>query len=198
MKLLKRAQAVLALGVLSLAASADATTYNGSFATPVPDNDPGGFTSTISIADTGIISGLTVGVVMDHTWVGDLIMTLTAPDGTVINLMDRPGVPGTTVGTNLDITGIVFDDAATLAAEDIMADTDPVGLTVSPDDMLSTLIGSSITGDWVLFMSDNAALDTNTVAPTWSLNVDVGQVPVPAAVWLMLSALGGLRLMRRR
>ena len=66
----------------------------------------------------------------------------------VAYLMDRPGVPDdSTVGTRLDITEINFDDAAALAAEDIAADTDPAGLTVIPDDMLSALIGSSVTGD---------------------------------------------------
>ena len=196
MKLLNKAQAVLALGVLSLAASAAATTYSGAFGGPVPDNDPLGQTGSITIADAGIITGLTVDVTMDHTWVGDLIMTLTSADGTVINLMDRPGVPASGAGTNADVVSINFDDAATIAAEDIL-EVPGFVYSVSPDDMLSTLVGESLAGVWTLFISDNAAGDSNDFTPTWSLNIDAAPVPVPAAIWLMLSALGALRFMRR-
>ncbi|MFK8029322.1 MAG: proprotein convertase P-domain-containing protein [Gammaproteobacteria bacterium] len=199
MKFLKQAQTVLALGVMTLAASAAATTYSGSFATTITDNDPVGNDSTITITDTGVITGLTVDVTMDHTWVGDLIMTLTSADGTVLTLMDRPGVPATGFGTNLDIASISFDDTATLAAEDVVTGgTEPADLFVSPDDMLASLAGESLAGVWTLNISDNAGGDLNNIAPTWSLNIDTAPVPVPAALWLMLSALGGLRLMRRR
>lgn len=197
MKLMKIAQGVLAAGLLAISSSAMATTYSGAFGTTVTDNDPVGVSSTISIADAGVITGLSVDVTIDHTWLGDLIMTMTSADGTTITLMDRPGQAGTGFGTNLDIVSINFDDANLLAAEDVMT-TDPAALMVSPDDMLAGLIGESITGDWTLTISDNATGDINGIAPTWSLNIETAVVPVPAAVWLMLTALGSLGFLRRR
>ena len=62
----------------------------------IPDNDPLGLDDTITIAPTtGTVTDVTVQFEIYHTWVGDLIVTLTAPDGsTSTAIMDRPGVPG--------------------------------------------------------------------------------------------------------
>src|SRR5690606_26178980 len=60
----------------------------------IPDNTPAGVSSTATVSGVpGLITGVTVSVNATHTWVGDLIFTLTSADGTVITLLDRPGSP---------------------------------------------------------------------------------------------------------
>lgn len=60
--------------------------YNGS---------PGVATSTISVvvgnSGNPAITDLDVFVEIDHTWIGDLIVTLTGPNGTVVTLWNRQG-----------------------------------------------------------------------------------------------------------
>ena len=57
----------------------------------IPDRDPAGVSSTIHIADDGIIGGLKVGVDIEHTYIGDLKVSLTGPDKTSVTLHNRTG-----------------------------------------------------------------------------------------------------------
>ena len=47
-------------------------TYSNETATDIPDNDPQGVTSTISVPDAMTIAGLKLELDITHTWVGDL------------------------------------------------------------------------------------------------------------------------------
>ncbi|MCX2181744.1 M4 family metallopeptidase [Streptomyces sp. SKN60] len=59
----------------------------------IPDSPGAAVTSSVSV--TGITgnapSNLSVGVDIVHTWIGDLVVDLIAPDGTVYNLHNRTG-----------------------------------------------------------------------------------------------------------
>ncbi|WP_199350925.1 S8 family serine peptidase [Haliangium ochraceum] len=57
----------------------------------IPDNDPAGVTSTLSVPDSLEIIDLTVDVNITHTYIGDLIVELTSPAGTTVRLHDRAG-----------------------------------------------------------------------------------------------------------
>ncbi|MCL1046605.1 MULTISPECIES: S8 family serine peptidase [Shewanella] len=59
--------------------------------TPVDISDNTTITSTIEIADPVQIFDLAVNVDISHTWIGDLIVTLTSPNGTEAVLHDRAG-----------------------------------------------------------------------------------------------------------
>ncbi|HRH66274.1 MAG TPA: hypothetical protein PLU53_08255, partial [Bacteroidia bacterium] len=64
----------------------------------IPDNSVTGLSRTITLP-AGIMTAatnLTVTLNIAHTWVGDLIVTLTGPCGTTI-IFDRPGVPASTI-----------------------------------------------------------------------------------------------------
>ncbi len=193
----------LTLGLFVVSAS-HATSFTGSFATTVPEADATGISSTISVADTAVISSLSITVNIDHPWIGDLAMYLTAPDGTLLTLLDRPGLRpgsglGSCCGSGADLESITFDDAAILAAEDIVSsfDLNPVA---SPTDPLSVLMGSLVAGNWTLTIADFAQGQLNTTPPSWALNINesVAPVPVPAALWLLLGGLSLLRLGGRR
>jgi len=107
-----------AILILPLAAQADspATVVMG---TPVcnntslgiPDNNSAGVNSLITISDTSTLVGLTVSIKTTHSWVGDLIYTLSKGAGSSV-LIDRPlypAQPGGCSSNNIDVT---LDDAA--------------------------------------------------------------------------------------
>ena len=57
----------------------------------IPDNDEAGVTSTIEVGDEGFATRLNVTIDVEHTFIGDLLVTLTSPDGRTAILHDRTG-----------------------------------------------------------------------------------------------------------
>jgi len=57
----------------------------------IPDNSNTGVTSSITSTRSGASGAVTVDVEIIHTWIGDLIVDVIHPDGTVVNLHNRTG-----------------------------------------------------------------------------------------------------------
>jgi subtilisin-like proprotein convertase family protein len=136
----------------------------------IPDNNPAGIESDLVVATNVVLTDVNVRVQISHTWVGDLILTLIAPDNTEITLLDRPGVPVTsTVGCSDNNMDVTFDDAAGGDLESLCAGNDPwfVG-SAAPAEALAALNGMSSAGTWTLRVSDNAGADTGTI-DDWEL-----------------------------
>jgi len=152
----------------------------------IPDNDPGGVTDVLVIAESFQITDLNVGVNVAHSWVGDLIFTLEHVDtGTTAIIIDRPGVPAvSTVGCGGDDILAEIDDQAGLPVEDECADAVPTidGIFVGGDpannSLLAAFAGEDISGTWTMTVSDNAGLDTGAMNE-WCL------VTTPVPVELM-------------
>jgi subtilisin-like proprotein convertase family protein len=112
----------------------------------IPDATASGVTSVLTVPRTGQVSSLKVGVEIEHTYIGDLRMTIAAPNGTSVVLHDRTGA-----GTdNLLRT---YDSSTTPA--------------------LTTLLGSPGQGDWRLTIADLAAADVGQVR-RWNLEIGLG------------------------
>lgn len=139
----------------------------------IPDNDPGGVTSTLEIDSQGSIADLRVHLLVSHTYVGDLIATLTHVDtGTSTVLFDRPGVPATVSGCNGNDIDAVFDDAAAIPVEDVCPGTVPaIDGSFLPIDALSGFDGENIAGTWTLDVVDANGLDTGML-DGWELSVE--------------------------
>jgi subtilisin-like proprotein convertase family protein len=208
----------LAIAGLAVSATASAVTADAFYAAPglamaIPDDDAVGVSSTISISDSFTIGKIAVVVVAEHTWVGDLIFTLTGPDGTTITLANQPGTtdPDADAGDNANLSTdhpIIFGDLSPMSAEMLGAgpcgnNTDAViGLDcprwVNPDESLGgTWIGTDAMGDWTLTVSDNTGLDIGTL-DGWLIAFNYQAVPVPPAIWLFASGLFALVARRRR
>lgn len=164
----------------------------------IPDNSPAGITvGPISFGDDGsFIDDVVVDLAITHTWVGDLIVTLThvAPGGatTSVDLLNRPGVPASTFGCggnlvdngtdkyyfgtgNLVILGEGSCPATIPAQCYAVAPENPAGLL--------PFRGLSKEGDWYLFVSDNGASDTGTLVSYSVHLLNDGSVGVEPASW---------------
>ncbi len=108
---------------------------------PIPDHNPNGVSNSITIADNGIISSLKVGVDIQHSYIGDLEVTLTGPDQSSVVLHNRTGA------SSNDLIK-VYDVQNTSA--------------------LTTFHNTSVKGEWKLTVSDNAQWDEGKLRQ-WSL-----------------------------
>ncbi|VAW42184.1 hypothetical protein MNBD_GAMMA01-2048, partial [hydrothermal vent metagenome] len=133
---------------------------------PIPDNDPTGLTFVGSATETGTLESLTVSVLAEHTWLGDLIYTL-EHSGTTITLQNRViGAVNPPFGCNGNNMDVIYDDSSgTTVANACLEDgTDPaLSGTHSPDDALSAFDSVEFSGDWSLNVTDNASADTGTL-----------------------------------
>ncbi|MBK7534904.1 MAG: proprotein convertase P-domain-containing protein [Myxococcales bacterium] len=57
----------------------------------IPSGPPAGINSTINVAQPMTIAEVQVDLNITHTWIGDLLVTLTSPSGTVVTLHNRTG-----------------------------------------------------------------------------------------------------------
>jgi len=143
----------------------------------IPDDDPGGASSSIIITEGGSIEDLDLVLSeIKHTWLGDLIITLTHVDsGTAWNISNRAGQlegGNEEFGFDIDLDGIyTIDDESTSGSFH-----DQIGFEgelLPPGDYnslgtLSNFDGLDIAGTWTLLISDNAGGDTGELG-SWSL-----------------------------
>jgi len=100
----------------------------------IPDNNTTGVRSNITVAPTGLtISSVTVSTAITHTFRGDLVIQVVAPNGEVATLSNRAGGSADNFSAvNLDITSLFT-------------------------------AGAPASGTWQLFVRDLAAVDTGTI-----------------------------------
>jgi len=147
------------LGVLG--APTTATYSSGNIAVPIPDVST--VDVPINVPDTGVVTDVNVRVRLNHTFDGDLVISLVHPDGTVVPLATNRGGAGANYGTGAnDCSGTptAFDDSAATA---ISAGVAPFAGTFRPESPLSALNGKPSDGVWKLRVADTAALDTGTI-----------------------------------
>ncbi|MBM3695316.1 MAG: hypothetical protein FJW79_05220 [Actinobacteria bacterium] len=141
---------------------------------PIPDNSPTGVSDDIVVSDTGVIADLDVAVVIAHTWIGDLQVTLTHVEtGTAVVIIDRPGRPASTFGCAGDNIDAVLDDEAIAPVETQCTAPPPaISGTFTPENLLSAFDGETLAGTWRLTVTDNASGDTGTLTG-WRLDFGV-------------------------
>ena len=137
----------------------------------IPDADPVGASVTIPVAGIGFASDLTFSidgstcttddgattVGLDHTFVADLVGTLTNPGGQVANLFVHSGSSGN------NLCQVVFDDAASTPFASVTSDQAPFTGTWRPNDPLAALALSPVNGNWTFTVADLAFADTGSI-----------------------------------
>jgi subtilisin-like proprotein convertase family protein len=107
---------------------------------------------------TNAVGATTVGI--DHTWVGDLIGTLTSPSGTAVTLFSRPGGQ---LNSGNNLCQVVLDDSAASPIQGIAIAGAPWTGSWRPAQPLSTLLGENGDGTWTFKVTDNALTDIGSL-----------------------------------
>ena len=128
----------------------------------IPDSNPGGVDDTVTFTDTGILVDLNLGAEITHTWIGDLIVTLThEASGTSVVLIGQSSCDSYDISVTLD------DEAADSVVGECEAGPAILG-TFRPANPLSGFDGLELSGNWTLNVSDNVSSDTGTL-DAWCL-----------------------------
>lgn len=114
------------------------------------------------INDNVIISDINVTVDIDHTWVSDLILGLTSPNGTQVLLSFRNG------GNGDNYTATVFDQEATTP---ITAGAPPFTGSFVPQGNLGDMYGELSGGEWILTVIDAFGAEDGGTINTFSIEV---------------------------
>lgn len=194
------------------------TTFTGSGSGfTIPDGNPTGAFSDIVVADNFPINDITVSLnSITHTFIGDLIVTLTHRDtNTTVDLFNRAGVPASGAGYRSNLNGsynfndtftgdlwTVADTGGNSSSFDIPGgDYFPTGAGSSAEvPMLTTISGLQSSGTWRLKISDNEESDEGTLG-SWSLNLQgssPASVPGPLPLVGAGAAFGWSRRLRKR
>ena len=165
---------------------------------PIPDNTASGVTDELIVLDHFLITDLNVGLEIDHTFVGDLVITSrNVFTNTAVTILDRPGRTTSGNGCSSDDILVVLDDLAALAAELACALNPPaIGGTLSPNNPLSVFNGQDGFGQWRLNVSDRAGEDVG-VLKSWTLDFN-SAVPVPEPATILSTGIAIAGLISRR
>ncbi|MEO6811427.1 MAG: Ig-like domain-containing protein [Isosphaeraceae bacterium] len=148
----------------------------------ITDNGSSDFTASVTLPANSKITDLNVTVNLDHADLGELTLTLIAPDGRQITLIANQAA-GANMGTTASgfRLGTVFDSAAARNIADFNGTTRgaaapftghfrPQGGNLGS---FNTNDGSSLNGPWILRINDNKASNVGTLV-NWSLNFTEG------------------------
>jgi subtilisin-like proprotein convertase family protein/subtilisin family serine protease len=126
--------------------------------TPINIIDLETVSSTITVADEGLVNDLNVELNISHSYVNDLEIYLRSPDGTRISLVKN-------IDNIANFTGTLLDDEAGTSIRNARP---PFYGVYRPQQPLSTFDLKSITGDWTLEVYDQWLGDVGTIND-WSL-----------------------------
>jgi subtilisin-like proprotein convertase family protein len=126
---------------------------------PIGAKDPNTIQSTLSVSGmTGSVSNVVLAVAIDHSFVSDLVLVLTAPSGKQVVLADA-------VGGGADDIRARFSDASPIG---IKSGAAPFVGTFRPEQAFSTLAGTAPNGDWRLTVVDEQWADGGELSG-WAL-----------------------------
>ncbi len=153
--------------------------YSSSPGAAIPDADPTGTSDTINVADVFDIGDVDLGLIISHTWAGDLC-AIVEHGGTTVTVVQRIGDTGGLVcdaagccGLNADNLDVILDDEAAGGPINDAA-SEPIVGNFTPEQALNAFDGAAAAGDWTITIVDNAGGDTGTL-DSWSLAISTGE-----------------------
>ncbi|MFH1502444.1 MAG: proprotein convertase P-domain-containing protein, partial [Candidatus Eisenbacteria bacterium] len=113
----------------------------------IPDNTPAGVYDTFTMVDELDMTDVEIYLNLTHTYIGDLIVEVTSPEGTTVRLHSQTGSGSDNI--------IGWYDSE---------------LAVNGPGALADFAGESSAGEWEIWVSDNVGADTG-VLNTWCVHV---------------------------
>jgi subtilisin-like proprotein convertase family protein len=136
-----------------------------------------------------VVSGLTVGLDISGGYNGGLVAYLVAPNGTMVYLVNQPGVSGGNPfgapGSGMDVT--LQDGSTSIQSASETAGVQFTG-TYGAAGSLSSVKGSVADGDWTLFFANLGSGGASGELLDFTLNLTA----VPEPVGMGLGIFGGL------
>jgi subtilisin-like proprotein convertase family protein len=193
------------LAAVSVRGALYTETFNsGTSVGPIPDGNPVGVTfgGTVSGIPSGFtVSGLTVGLNISGGYNGDLYAYLMAPNGTVVVLLNQPGVSvdgwgasGAGMG-NGSVNSFRLSDSGSTSIQNETSGSVLLG-TYSASGTLVDFNGAVADGPWTLYFADLSSGGGTSTLNSWSLNIEAVPEPVNVALGIFGVLLGGLALAR--
>lgn len=138
-------------------------TYDsGTINIAIPDRVSGqniqGVADVITVAPSVVSTDVNVSVDINHTYIGDLIIEVTNPDGVTSRLFNLQCDDVDDLNVTFDDQGMPFDCASSTSG------------TFIPAQPLDPLVGSNAQGNWTMVMGDAFTGDTGTWN-NWSVEV---------------------------
>lgn len=177
---------IQSLSVSNYVNNSPQTSSSGAISVSIPDNSSTGASSTISVSGIptdATVTGVSVNFNITHTYDGDLILNIKAPNGNILNLVNRRGGSGDNF-TNTSISSssstAVSSGSAPFSSTYAADAASGVGPTsnVSNVTAFSSLYGTP-NGNWILSARDNANSDVGTIT-SWSVIITY---TLPAITW---------------
>ena len=137
----------------------------------IPDNNREGVSSVITISENVNVEDVKVSLItsdnlpgITHSYVGDLIISLESPQGTIIELISKA------CDASEDIQ-VVFTDSGDPLGPSNCNNTSPgISGIIKPSEAFAAFNGENAQGNWILKVVDNAEVDTGFLEG-WSLEI---------------------------
>jgi len=161
----------------------------------IPDGSPAGvsFVGTYDAAPAGsTVSSLTVSLNISGGFNGDLYAYLVSPNGTLVMLMNQPGVSlngigASGAGMNITLTDSTSDPNYHGSIQDVTSSSFMMG-SYNAAGSLVNFNGLQANGNWTLYFADLANGGGTSLVEGWSLNITA--VPEPVNVTLAIFGVG--------
>jgi subtilisin-like proprotein convertase family protein len=186
-------------GIQQLSIAPLASTFNSGIVNiAIPDNTANGISHTIPVSGLtpGSINNIAVTLNITHTWVGDLVINLKAPNNSILALDKYL----TATGGSAVTTGMTNTVISSQGVNPLSSGTNPWTATFKPDAINGTIAGPTVqnpagfvsnatgfpdlysqpNGNWTLAIADGGALDVGTLV-SWSITLSYGAAPL--GVW---------------
>ena len=150
----------------------------------IPDGSAGGVNDAIAVVSDHAILDLDVTVKINHTWVGDLKVTLKHDAGVPVALVSRPGVPALdNDGCDFDHVDVRINDEGTDGSVEAACSATPpaisgnrVGGDPPSASLLAAFDGQLLGGTWTLNVADLLGGDSGTLVE-WCLVPTLDPMP---------------------
>lgn len=153
--------------------SAASNPFPGGYAIKAPNvviPDLGTVTDNIVMGGTGPVTSVEVFLSIQHTYVNDLRITLTAPNSQVRNLIVQHGG-----GNSSGILTFIVDGGTLTSAANFLA---PWSNVAGPDAAMGTFGGSNVNGTWTLTVQDMVAGDSGWLLG-WGIRLNGALIGIP-------------------